>query len=258
LGSLSAAAARVKHESSIPPARTLLIAGSIISSHPLAGIMDPLYRDHPRIAYQLDDGRLHSFLLRPNSVLTEWIHQVTKQFQQDRPDNYVATIGMQIRTGYADAADVSRRPHNANFLAVGDEELFLMRLENLLKSNRFGGDTRRMRVFLATDSPIVRTNIEHSLQNSERFNSGIQLISVTRGSVVHCGPSRETTKDGVLRMLTEWFILARHTDITLITAWSLFGSSAVEGKQEKNIYRIDASNCERNGIRGCQMRKQET
>jgi hypothetical protein len=286
-----------------PPARILAIAGSIVASHPLAGSMDALYQQGSSLIWGLTDRTLQRFLLRPNVVLQSWINAVVQgelARSESDPSDFAGVIGVQVRSGYADAADLARRPPNANFLAPGDEERFVAAVENILRTTRFGADPRRAKVFLTTDSPDVRTYIENALR-SERFSakalasgaaggatadaaaadngshsvsistagqasasaaatdatepsagSGLQVVSVRSGHVAHCGPLRSTDAPSVLRMLTEWFILSRHVDYAVVTAWSLFGASAVEGMSENFIHRIDASNCGHPGAKPCQ------
>jgi hypothetical protein len=286
-----------------PPARILAIAGSIVASHPLAGSMDALYQQGSSLIWGLTDRTLQRFLLRPNVVLQSWINAVVQgelARSESDPSDFAGVIGVQVRSGYADAADLARRPPNANFLAPGDEERFVAAVENILRTKRFGADPRRAKVFLTTDSPDVRTYIENALR-SERFSakalasgaaggatadaaaadngshsvsistagqasasaaatdatepsagSGLQVVSVRSGHVAHCGPLRSTDAPSVLRMLTEWFILSRHVDYAVVTAWSLFGASAVEGMSENFIHRIDASNCGHPGAKPCQ------
>ena len=152
-------------------------------------------------------------------------------------------------------------------------------------SEEIKGDPRRVKVFLTTDSPVIRRKVERELGDRERFplpaaavtsstsppeareeeveesdlssplshtTGGVRVISVQEGEVAHCGPGRTTSREGVLRMLTEWFILKK-TDVTFVTAWSLFGASSVEGKAEDTIFRIDASNCGKRNAKPCQM-----
>lgn len=61
-----------------------------------------------------------------------------------------------------------------------------------------------------------------------------------------------STADGVRTLLVEWFALKRYADIALITAWSLFGSSAVDDSP-REVYRIDSSQCGKAGAKSCQM-----
>jgi len=268
-----------------PLPRVLAISGTIVASHPLANALSGWY-DSGRcpVIWSLGDGALQRFLLRPNAALQSWLDPVVAELQRDRPADFAGVIGLQLRSGYADAPDRAKRPSNANFLAQGDERLFLDKVEALLRSTRFGADPRRARVFLTTDSPDVRDAVEKALR-SERFSakalagasagaaetpaadgaeseavgqtasapatSGLHVVSVQSGSVSHCGPHRNTDPSGVLRMLSEWFVLSRHVDVPVLTAWSLFGASAVEGHKGE-VHRIDASNCGQTGAKPCQ------
>lgn len=235
-----------------PPPRVLVIRGTIVADHPLADSLQHFYRQRPSPTIALvRDHHLQDFLLRPNSELQSWIDRTRVALESDRSWRFGGVVGIQVRTGYADAAEVAQRPSNANFLADGDEQLFLDRFLNIYET-RFGSDPTRTRVFLMTDSPLVRDFFFDQLQTRR----GITVVTVSDGEVAHCGPTRTVSSSGVLRMLSEWFVFRRHTDLHLLTAWSLFGSSAVEGKRHDATQRIDASNCGQEGAKPCQMRRE--
>lgn len=237
-------------DSGTKPVRIASISGSITSDHPLSGSLDALYSDYKHVVYGLTDAVLQGFLLRPNADLDEWIRPVRLQLKRRRTKDFVGVVGMQLRSGYADAAEEAHRPRNANFLAAGDELLFLERLDSIVQL-KCAGHANRTRVFLMTDSPQLRETI--TLAVDQRYGGRMAVVSVTDGAVAHCGPARDVSREGALRMLTEWFVFKRHVDFAIITAWSLFGASACEGKSENSIWRIDASNCGQPGAKPCQM-----
>lgn len=233
-----------------PPPRVVLIRGTIVADNPVASATDGLYeRDDTRLLmYGMGDGVLQDFLLVPNPELQRVISSTASQLLAHRPDNFWAVVGMQIRTGYADAPDAKKRPSNANFLAPGDERLFVEKFVGLWKQHG-NGEQDRTRVFLMTDSPAIATKVSTELRDQH----GVSVVTVSSGEVAHCGPSQTITQSGVIRMLAEWFVFKRYTDVQLITAWSLFGGSAAEGRNERHVYRIDASNCGKKGAKPCQM-----
>lgn len=232
-----------------PPARFVRISGSLTSDHPLAGSMEHFWNGPRNTMTSLSEAMVQDFLLQPNDELSSWIARTRKVLKSKRKKNFGAVVGMQIRTGYADAPELYHRPSNANFLALGDEKLFLNKYLEIV-DKRFDSDPTRTKVFLMTDSPLIADYMKHELQASR----GVSVVIVEDGEVAHCGPGKEVTNGGVLRMLAEWFIFKRHTDIQLITAWSLFGASSVEGKSENNIFRIDSSRCGQPGAKPCQTR----
>lgn len=265
--------------------RILKIAGSIVNDHPLIGSLDRFYTHHPTlpisVLYLLSDSILQDFLLQPNMILRdEWIVPVVRRLEEknDVVDREIAVVGMQIRSGYADGSEPLSRPSNANFLAPGDEMLFLEKFHEIIQRPPFvftsgssgssgaGGVTRETlrkhpRIFLMTDHPDFIVSIENHIRS--RYENSIDLVSLSSPSVsstthnlvapAHCGPNRIVSSNSFLRMLSEWFLFKHHTQFQLITAWSLFGSSAVEGKNENQIWRIDASNCGQSGAKPCQM-----
>jgi hypothetical protein len=233
--------------SSIP--RIVSITGSMVSDHPLAGVSERFYKDYLHIIHKLHDSTLQNFLLQPNSFVEERIKKVRKELKSKRSKHFESIIGIQIRTGYADNKSVELRPSNANFLAIGDENLFLNKFKELFQT-RFQSNPDKIRVFLMTDSPHIEDYIKTSI---EKQFKGVRVITVSEGSIAHSGPQSTISKDNFHRLLTEWFIFKQMVDLNIITAWSLFGSSAVEGKDENNIFRIDASNCGEKGAKPCQM-----
>ena len=259
--------------------RLLKIAGSIVSSHPLAGSLDRFYserlgassRGGMPVIYLLSDGVLQNFLLRPNARLRDdWIAPVVARLtavaaaEGSEDAGAVTVVGMQIRSGYADAPEVAARPSNANFLAPGDEKLFVAKLVEILGGPQPAlGDNpkpsqRRVKVFLMTDHPDIRASVERQLV--ELYGPSLEVVSVSGGSVAHCGPGRVVSQAALLRMLAEWFVFGRHTQHRLVTAWSLFGASAAAlavqgiGHTTHNVWTIDASNCGQPGAKPCQMR----
>jgi hypothetical protein len=227
------------------PSRVLSLVGSIVSSHPLAGSLDALYKDYTHVIYRLTDGELQNFLLRPNDVLREkWIQPVSAQL---RPAGFNGlVIGVQIRTGEADGKTVAERPVNANFLVPGDETLFVAAVGSIITSSA----AREMSVFLSSDSPSSAGRVASDLQ---AHHPGLRIVQSSKGAVTHCGPTKLTDSDGVLRMMSDWFLLKR-SDRLVLTAWSLFGSSAAEGHPERDVMRIDSSLCGQAGTKPCQMR----
>jgi len=244
------AAAVTAGGSHLSPVRIAAISGSITSDHPLAGSLDAMYADYRHVIYGLTDAILQDFLLRPNDVLDQWIRKVRLELKRRRPKGFVGVVGMQLRSGYADAALESQRPPNANFLAQGDENLFLDRLDTIVQT-KCSGHPNRTRVFLMSDSPVLREAVTAAV--AQRYGSRMQVVTSVDGPVAHCGPGRVVSREALLRMLTDWFVFKRHADFAVITAWSLFGASACEDKSENHIWRIDASNCGQPGAKPCQM-----
>lgn len=72
-------------------------------------------------------------------------------------------------------------------------------------------------------------------------------MTVTDGLITHSGPSSGTDKAGILRMMTEWFLLRREAKHVILTAWSLYGASAVEGLYNIWVDRVDSSECGKGG-----------
>jgi hypothetical protein len=232
-----------------PPPRVVLIRGTIVADNPVAHATEGLYEsdDTRMVMYGLGEGALQDFLLVPNAELQSLISSTASRLYDARPADYWATVGIQIRTGYADAPDAKKRPGNANFLAQGDEKLFVEKFLELWRA-KAAGFPARTKVFLMTDSPVIAEKVRKDL--SEKH--GVEVVTVTEGEVAHCGPTQTITQTGVMRMLAEWFVFKLHTDVQIITAWSLFGGSAVEGRNGGQVYRIDASNCGKTSAKPCQ------
>lgn len=261
----NAYAAAYKAEGAAKPPRVVSIRGTITGDNPLAGVFDhPPFSTPGNIVQRADDNKLVDFLLRPNKVLKLWLKKFSAPLQGAR-----TVIAAQIRTGYADNPNPAHRPSNANFLAPGDEKIFIKKIKDILESKNFlkeeAKDTKRIanwkkkgkksaeeiaaaekeaaqkkaKVLLITDSPAVTQLFKSEFP--DRF------VSVTDGLVAHSGPHSGTDKAGVLRMMTEWFLLRRESKHVILTAWSLYGSSAVEGLYNIWVDRVDSSECGKGG-----------
>ncbi len=164
-------------------------------------------------------------------------------------------------------------PMFPHVLSSGDESRFIRTATRLI-ADRYDAESDDILIFVATDDPrvvpiiaskmapalVVRVNaqadgIEDVTDKSDK-ETDIKTVVHSGPSVTISIPKHSNTPDsrefipiadaitGLERMFIEWFLL-RHTQHVLLTAWSLFGSTATNTHRSTRI--INSSVCGKEG-----------
>lgn len=196
-------------------------------------------RPYKHESYRVDDREVIA-LLQPSDSVKALISETLIGVPGDAP-----VVACQVRTGSADRkADEAPVPSYARFLSPGDEYRFVAAARRILSRLKPGADPR---ILLVTDSP-------EELLPVFRAAFGSRSLLFVEGPVAHSAPfghGHQQTRAAIDKVLADWFLLRDRANYAILTAWSLFGSSATSGLIGGAVDVVEDSLCATEGHKPC-------
>jgi len=180
----------------------------------------------------------------PNRVLRVFLMSDSAEVR-DQLKEEIETRFEEVRVVQVDDEDVRRVMEKDRQIAAALAMAQAMDADEVINAEHYLHDP--------TSTSESHPSASDSDPSSTLTSTSLSASSRLLGPVAHCGPSASPSLASIRRLLVEWFTFRRQVDVALLTAWSLFGSSAVEGsKRVKEVHRIDASDCGKKGAKPCQ------
>lgn len=214
--------------------RVAHIQGHIWSGHPLAK-----ERPYQYESYHVADEEIIA-LLQPSESVKALMRAALAGVPEDAP-----VVAVQIRTGSADRkADEAPIPSYARFLSPGDEHRFVAAARRIFSRLK---PAAKPRVLLVTDAPEELLPLFRAVFDSH------SLLFI-EGPIAHSAPfghGHQQTRPAIDKVLADWFLLRDRANYAILTAWSLFGSSATSHLVGGVVDVIEDSLCGTEGHKPC-------